>query len=66
MDYYLWGAVKDKCYANKQEIIDALRKIFVKPLVKYSCTQSIMCLKIGSIVNAFAWSAETAIGMKYF
>ena len=23
---------------------------FVKPLVKYSCTQSIMCLKIGPIV----------------
>ena len=23
--YYLWGAVKDKCYAAKLEIIDALK-----------------------------------------
>ena len=25
LDYYLWGAVKDKCYADKLEIIDALK-----------------------------------------
>ena len=24
LDYYLWGAVKDKCYANKPETIDTL------------------------------------------
>ena len=24
-DYYLWGAVKGKCYADKPEIIDALK-----------------------------------------
>ena len=24
LDYYLWGAVKDKCYADKPEAIDAL------------------------------------------
>ena len=24
-DYYLWGAVKDKCYADKPETIDALK-----------------------------------------
>ena len=35
LNYYLWGAAKDKCYADKLETIDAL---FVKPLVKYSCT----------------------------
>ena len=23
--YYLWGAVKDKCYGDKPEIIDALK-----------------------------------------
>ena len=23
--YYLWGAVKDKCYADKSETIDALK-----------------------------------------
>ena len=25
LDYYLWRAVKDKCYADKQETIDALK-----------------------------------------
>ena len=25
LDYYLWGAVKDKCYAEKLETIDALK-----------------------------------------
>ena len=25
LDYYLWGAVKDKCYAGKPEIIDSLK-----------------------------------------
>ena len=24
-DYYLWGAVKDKCYADKPKTIDALK-----------------------------------------
>ena len=24
LDYYLWGAVKDKCYVNKPETIDPL------------------------------------------
>ena len=24
LDYYLWGAVKDKCYAEKLETVDAL------------------------------------------
>ena len=25
LDNYLWGAVKDKCYTNKPETIDALK-----------------------------------------
>ena len=25
LNYYLWGAVKDKCYADKRETIDALK-----------------------------------------
>ena len=25
LDYYLWGAVKDRCYADKPETIDALK-----------------------------------------
>ena len=27
LDYYLWGAVKDKYYADKSETIDALKNI---------------------------------------
>ena len=51
LDYYLWDAVKDKCYADKPVTIDALKdNIREKPLMKCSCTQSIMCLKIGLIV----------------
>ena len=26
LDYYFWGAVKDKCYAVKPETIDALKE----------------------------------------
>ena len=25
LDYYLWGAVKDKCYADKPKTIEALK-----------------------------------------
>ena len=25
LDYYLWGAIKDKCYADMPETIDALK-----------------------------------------
>ena len=25
LDYFLWGAVKDKCYANHSETIEALK-----------------------------------------
>ena len=25
LDYYLWGAVKDKCYVDKPETFDALK-----------------------------------------
>ena len=25
LDYYLWGTLKDKCYADKPETIDALK-----------------------------------------
>ena len=66
VDYYLWGVVKDMCYADKPETIDALKDNTREALVKYSCTQSIMCLKIESIVKVTAWPAESAIWMKLF
>ena len=27
LDYYIWGALKDKCYADKSDTIDVLRGI---------------------------------------
>ena len=59
LGYYLWGAVKGKCYANKPETIEALTMtIFLKPLVVlYSCTQSIMCrLLNGQPRQRFEWN----------
>ena len=47
LDYYFWDAVKDKCYADKPEAIDAL-KDNIREVI--GCTQSIMCLKIEPIV----------------
>ena len=32
LDYYLWGAVKDKYYADKPETIDALKDIIREAL----------------------------------
>ena len=49
LDYYLWSAVKDKCYADKSEKISAL-KDNVREATGEGCTQSIMCLKIRPIV----------------
>ena len=46
LDYYLWCAVKDKYYATSQRQLTFKRTIFVKLLVKYCSTQSIMCLQI--------------------
>ena len=32
LDYYLWGAVKVKCYADKPELIDALKDNICKAI----------------------------------
>ena len=34
LDYYLWGTVKDKCYADKPETIDALKKNIREAIVE--------------------------------
>ena len=47
LDFYLWGAVKDKCYADMPETIDAL-----KDNIRF---------KIEPIVYATTWPAEAAI-----
>ena len=57
LDYYLWGAVKEKCYADKLETIYALNYNSREAIGAVVCRQSIMCLKIGPIVQATAWPA---------
>ena len=45
-DYYLWGAVKDKCYVDKPETNDAL-----KDNIRAAIGEIVlMCIKIGPIV----------------
>ena len=44
-DYYLLGAVKDKCCADKPETIDTLKDNIGEAI---GCTQPIMFLKIGT------------------
>ena len=60
-DSYLWGAVKDKCYADKLETIDALKDNIRED---FDEIQWIMCLKIGLIMQTTAWSAESIINRK--
>ena len=46
LDYYLWCAVKDICYADKSETINALKDNICE---------------FGPVVLATAWQAEAAI-----
>ena len=51
LDYYLWGAVKDKCYADKPETIKALKDNIREDIGEIQlCIQSILCLKIVPVV----------------
>ena len=34
LDYYFWDAIKDKCYADKPETIDALKDYIREPIGK--------------------------------
>ena len=53
LDYYLWGAVKDKCYADKKETIDAL---------KDNIREAIGEIQLHTIDNVLKnWPAEAAI-----
>ena len=50
LEYYLWGAVKDKCYVDKPETIDALKDNIREGIAEIQLHKSIMCLKIGPTV----------------
>ena len=56
LDYYLWGAVKDKCYADKPDTIEAL---------KNNISEAIGEIQLHTIDNLLknwtAWPAEAAI-----
>ena len=58
LDYYLWGAVKDKCYANKPNTIDTLRDNIREPIGEIqlkNCTDYVgYCMASrGSHLNEF-------------
>ena len=44
LDYYLWGAVKDKCYADKPETIDALKDNIREAIVQIQLLTIILIL----------------------
>ena len=54
LDYQLWVVVKDKCYANKSETIDALKDNIREVIGEIQLHKSIMCLKIEPNVQATA------------
>ena len=61
LEYYLWVAVKYKCYADKPETIDALKDNIREAIGEIQLHTIVKVLKIGSIVKAIAWPAEAAI-----
>ena len=50
LDYYLWGAVKDKCYTDKPETIDALKDNIREAIGEIQLQTIEICLKIRPIV----------------
>ena len=59
-DYYLWGAVRDECYADKPESIDALKENIRDAIGKIQLHTIDNVLKIEPIVQAILWPAEAA------
>ena len=50
MDYYLWGAVKDKCYVDKPKTIDGLKDNIREAIGEIQLHAIDNVLKIGPIV----------------
>lgn len=62
LDYYLWGAVKDKCYADKPETIDALKDNIREAIGEIQLHTIDNVLKNWTDrVGYTAWPAEAAI-----
>ena len=61
LDYYLWRAVKDKCYADKPETIDALMNNIRETIGEIQLHTIDNVLKNWTDGVDTAWSAEAAI-----
>ena len=66
LEYYLWGAVKDKCYADKPETIAALENNIREAIGEIQLHTIDNVLKNQTDRVATAWPAEAAIGVKLF
>ena len=61
LDYYLWGAVKDKCYAEKPETSDALKDNICEAIGHIQLHTIDNVLKNWSDRVGTAWPAEVVI-----
>ena len=67
-DYYLWGAIKDKCYADNPGTNDALRTIFVSKTSHCLKVFDGPCTKISSKSKALSYQEmlSKAISSSYY
>ena len=61
LDYYLWSAVKDKCYADKPETIDTLKDNVREAIGEIQLHTINNVLKNRTDRVATAWPAEVVI-----
>ena len=66
LDYHLWGAVKDKCYADKPETIEALKDNIREAIGEIQLHTIDNVLKNWTDRVGFFRRAEAAIWMKLF
>ena len=58
-DYYLWGVVKDKCYAAKSETVDAL-----KDNIREAISEAISEIQVHTIDNVLKnWTDRVGFNM---
>ena len=66
LDYYLWGAVKDKCYADNSETINALKDNIREAIGEIQLRTIDNVLKNWNDRVGYCMPAEAAIWMKLF
>ena len=55
LDYYLWGAVKDKCYADNPKTIDALKDNIREAIVEIQLHTIDNVLKNWTVLSHYVW-----------